>query len=534
MSDEQPINEYHAILLRRRKNEALQTNLAVGEQHNPDAFAEALTLSQSTGMPAPAIERNPEPARRVDRRNKYAQLLQQYPGLKDYFAESPAAATIGADDIESLGPMEEAVQRVATYARHTAAGVFDLQTGLAGAVQAGTDQLAGFGHFLAKNRILPANPFAGLANEVRREREGAAVLSRQIAGDVPFNVGQTEAGVLAGLRSAGTNTVALAAGLATRNPEVAMGLMTTSVGGLKYAEAIEAGHSPATALQAAVGEATAEYLTERLPVGMLFGDLKKGTPFYQTVLRQLAVEIPQEQAATILQDLNDWVVLNPDKPAREFLNERGDAAYQTLIATVVGSGVQTGAIAGLDRLTGRLANDQDRAAAAVQGAGALRRLRDLARSSKARERSPDVVEEWVSRVAGEDTEDLYIDAETARNVLNQEGVDVSDLLGDSPSAREQFEEAVTLGGDVRIPVAEFTARLAGQEYAELLLPHVRIGADSMSQAEAEEFTAQEAARFQEQAETVLTEEASATQLREEGRPDSGADRRPDQRDRALS
>ena len=84
----------------------------------------------------------------------------------------------------------------------------------------------------------------------------------------------------------------------------------------------------------------------------MVGDLKAGSPFYKVIVNQMATEIPGEQVATVLQDLNEWAVINPEKPFSEYLKERPSAAAETLIATMVGVGGQTTLVKGVQMATG--------------------------------------------------------------------------------------------------------------------------------------------------------------------------------------
>jgi len=53
-----------------------------------------------------------------------------------------------------------------------------------------------------------------------------------------------------------------------------------------------------------------EIATEMIPVKMIFADITKNAPLMKMITNQLAAEIPTEQIATILQDLNDWAVMH--------------------------------------------------------------------------------------------------------------------------------------------------------------------------------------------------------------------------------
>jgi hypothetical protein len=67
-----------------------------------------------------------------------------------------------------------------------------------------------------------------------------------------------------------------------------------------------------------------------------------------------------EQTATVLQDLNEWAVLNPDKPFSEYLAERPNAALQTAIATLVGTTGQVAAIKAIEASGNFLSSEEEK------------------------------------------------------------------------------------------------------------------------------------------------------------------------------
>ena len=133
----------------------------------------------------------------------------------------------------------------------------------------------------------------------------------------------------------------LPAALLTGGESAVLTGMAAMTGGGSYQKAREAGVNPYTSALYGASDAVVEYATEKLPMHKLLGDLKAGTPFFQTLVRNAALEIPGEQIATLLQDANEWAVLHPEKSVNDYLRERPSAALQTLIATLVGSGVRS-------------------------------------------------------------------------------------------------------------------------------------------------------------------------------------------------
>jgi len=138
--------------------------------------------------------------------------------------------------------------------------------------------------------------------------------------------------------------------LLVMNPAAGLGMMGAQTAGSAYGDAREQGAEPGQAFVHGVSQGAIEVATEKIPVMKLLGDLKQNSGFLKTVVNQLKSELPQEQYATILQDLNDWATLNPEKPFSAYLAERPSAAGQTAVATIVATGLMSGAATGANRI----------------------------------------------------------------------------------------------------------------------------------------------------------------------------------------
>lgn len=159
--------------------------------------------------------------------------------------------------------------------------------------------------------------------------------------------GETMSGVGAGIESAITNLPGLAVGIATRNPQAALTFLAGVVGLQKYGEGrTKHDMSPMQAAAYGIGHGGIEYATEKMPTEFIVRAV--GTKnLWRLVAGALFRELPGEQLATAGQDFLDALVEGRGKPFDEVLNkylsERGAAAYQTLIATLVGTALLSGA-----------------------------------------------------------------------------------------------------------------------------------------------------------------------------------------------
>ena len=491
---------------------------------NPDMAARAQKLGRQTGLPADVVERNmPEVERNVVL-GDMDRLLANSPTVAQWVAD-PKNAAVSHDDLGAMGAIESALRYVVSAPNAPRGGLMsDLGTagmagvsglqrasaGVVGVVQAPFELAAPLADPLV-GRILPGNPLRATAEGLSQYRQG---IEAQAKANTPKADGIVGAGVVSGLQSLATNIASLPMLLAGPAGQRAyMTQMTAPVFGQAYGDARDKNVSPIQALSFGVSQATIEYATERLPLAKLVGDLKVGAPLYKVVANQLATEIPGEQLATVLQDLNEWAVLNPDKSFKSYLEERPSAAAQTLIATMVGVGGQISVVKGLETLvslreqrTVEQGGGEAASSAVVQtvmenalqmrlkgvqvemaerDAKAITQLTDLVKQSKLAQRDPVAFEAFVKQAAQDGpVQDVYINAQTFAQAAQAAGLTEQQL---PEGVRTQLAEALATGGDVRIPIEEFASQIAPTEYAQSLIDHIKVDPLGMSRAEAQVF-----------------------------------------------
>ena len=121
--------------------------------------------------------------------------------------------------------------------------------------------------------------------------------------------------------------------------------------------------------------------------------------------------------------------------------------------------------------------------AAEENAERLRKLDELAKASKVRSRDADTFEAFVASATQDGpVQEVFIDAQT----LAQSGF-ADQVAAVSPSVAEQFATALEAGASISIPVAEYTARIAGTELSQGLLEHLKTEPDGFSQSEAKQY-----------------------------------------------
>lgn len=122
-----------------------------------------------------------------------------------------------------------------------------------------------------------------------------------------------------------------------RSPATGLAIMSTSTGSSSYGEARDAGLPMSRALAYGVSQGTIEGATEKLPMEFITKSLGK-VKMTKFLGEFVAKEMAGEQVATVLQDMNTWHALNPDKTMGEYLRERPARAAETAIATLVNAG----------------------------------------------------------------------------------------------------------------------------------------------------------------------------------------------------
>jgi hypothetical protein len=474
--------EADEALKRAQQQAALRTAAAV----NPDQAAQANKLAASRGLPQDVVLRNLQEVSQQDSIERADTLLQGSPALAAKMRDLPFAQ-VAHDNVENLSAIESAVRYLVSHpsAKNTlmgdiGAGVQRANRGAAGVFQAAAELPAPLLDFLEGNN------FGG--NPLRRLAEGfgaAGAASERKAKELsPPQEGNVASGISSGVQSFTQNTLALPLALLPGGQAAALTMMTGGQGGQSYQDAREKGLPMSQALPYAASQAAIEYATEKIPLARLIGDVKVGSSFFKTLMRQAAVEIPGEQVATILQDMNEWAVLpeNKDKPFSEYLAERPNAAAQTLIATIVG----TGGNVTLTKALAKVSGAEQQTQRAEQDAKSLGNLLKLSEKDKLRERDPNAFASMVQAAAEQHgaPSEVFIDAKALVETLSQSGMAPAQVEDALPSAKAQLAEALVAGGDVAVPVGEFTALVAGSGLEQQLVKHARLSPDALSQEDA--------------------------------------------------
>jgi len=480
------------------EQEPLFNPFPTAKDYNPDQVAEGLKIGRAKGLDGLlATENLPQLKDELDQ-DHWNSIVQKTPKLARQL-QQPAFAAVAQDDTENLGIIDSLVKFGKDLGGDVSAGFHGSSEGYYGFIQ-GAAEVGASAIDPLVGTLLPENPLGRMAEASREQRqfEKSKVSAVEKARGP---MGSTESAFHSGVQSAVQSLLTLPLAILSRNPEVLAGTMAAQTTGQAYGDARDQGKTIGEALPFAASQGYIEYATEQIPAIKLLDGLKTKAPIMQIAKDFLAREIPGEQVATALQDLNEWAVLNPDKPFASYLAERPEAAYQTAVATLVGGSIQVGTAKAMDTIASKFAGQEQHATDAQQHREVLAQLDQMVSESKVRARDPETFKQYVAKAVEDGpVSDVYIDAQALAqagpNVLNQMPATV----------QEQYTEALASGGSVQIPLEEFLTHVAGTEASQAVIDHVKLDPNGMTFAESEQFQATYQAEFNNQV-AQATEEA---------------------------
>lgn len=469
------------------------------------------------GAPKPQTDFRKAPDRRTYTTDTQAKkdLAQD---LFDATAEGPLAAQyryqdqtptdIGAAMKEFEWDQKSLVGKAGTVARETITGVIPstvagfygqtapnaqgFTSALSDVVEGIGSEFVGFGADLLNMyfgvRLEGSNPLRQMTeNRHAREKAMAEQSSAYAEGWRPETSNWISEEINQGFESLPTSVLALV----TRDPKIASSLMGSATAGGEYVRAREAGLSLPEALAYGARQGVVEAITEHMPASKFLGDLASKSPFGKMLFNQLATEMPGEQVATILQSFDEWVTLNPDKPLSEYVATLPDQMRQTFLATLGTVGAMTGGAAiargtvnAVSKAQAARARGQMRnAVEAVEtqaGANIMDGIMEDAAKSKIRQTDPEAFRQYLEgATAGTPVENVYIPGDAIRELM-QDGYRDAPFWSDHA---DQIDEAIALGGDVVLPLADVATNLAGTPEWQVLREDARFSPGGMSTAE---------------------------------------------------
>lgn len=499
---------YGDLIEQDRQERALRGSLTATAATPPERAAQLNYLAQVTGMPRTVVETDEGAAKATAQLREIWSASQDSPILRSRLA-NPKFTELAKDDVGVLSQIERGVQATTRYLMGAngrdglpgdlKAGYHRSSAASAGAFRAVAETLAVPFDFLEEFTAIGGNPLRRLAEGFQSIAENQNAIANRTTSGV--------FGVSSGVQSFVQNSKYLPLALAgPAGPAAALVGMTAEAFGSSYQSARERNVSQMSSLIYGASDAAIEYATEKLPLQRLIGDLAVDTGMVRMLGRQIALEVPGEQVATVLQDMNAWAVLNPEATFRDYLADRPSAAAETLIATVIGTGGNVTLTKGVDTALNGFLRDQAAQSEAGQQALNLQQLLEMASQSKLRERDPAQFRAALTEMAQQaGTESVFVDAA----VLNQLPPEVQQQI---PGLAEQLADALAANSTVELSLADVLTVVPGSGAEQTLVDNIRMTADALSPAEAKVAGEEAQALLQQQAQRVVEQAADAVQM----------------------
>lgn len=502
-------------------NARLQQSLNAAFRQNPEIAAKVKEAAAQIGMPNGAAQRNPDEVQRLAQIQVANDLLGQSKTLSGPFRD-PAFSALASDDIATLTETEKRMLEYGSIApikpldatEYTPSLLREFPRSLQEFQQRAIGMVADLRSWtLEKLGVRPIETDiygneipAGTTQSLARRTLRALGFEREL--DTPrFSndfYGKTAGAIHSGLQSTIQNAPGTLASLLTGNPIPGLAFAGVQSGGDQWFKTRERGGTAGEALLAGGATGAVEVATELLPMQFLVDALgaSGAKSFIIRMGASVLTDVPGEQIATLAQDAIDTAIANPGMTWSQYLAQRPDAAYQTLVATVT-QGMVTGGVLG----AGKMLLDRQRAGKDGEAqTKALKSLLDTAAASKLRERDPGAFAQTVQGMAAAaGTPEVFIEAEAFAQSLQAAGDDASAILARMPSVAPQMAEATISGGDVRVPVGELVAAVAGTPLADSLLQHVRTNPEALSPAQAKALSEADTGDLHAAAEKIIAE-----------------------------
>ncbi len=481
----------------KRQREAVA---AASQANNPDQAAKARNLARRRGVAPEVVENDMTGYEQEDRMDRAATAAKD----SRLAAFLNGNANIASDDIDGIMGVRDKVDVYKSYAgsmygidtgpRYTSAGrkeafrdtsdsaelakvndTADIQTAMArgtagqikGSLRAGTASASA-------GLYGTAAAVAGLfgADNAEATLREASVDIRQYADE---NRGRSTSFVRDSLYG-GVESIPLSvSALATGGVGAGLALFGMTAGGQEYVTARERGLGVGDSIGYGASQGMIEVAFEKMPLDELL-KVAGGGGVKNAIKRFVVGEALGEQATTALQDLNEWVTLNPDQPFSAYVAARPEAAARTFLGTLSGSAPQVAVALGMRKALG----EQTRLESSAAQLTALDEVMAAAADSKVRGRDPAAFKALIDGLAG-DNDNIYVPASVIA-AYNQ------DYRNDEfwQDYAADIDEGVASGGDISIPLSVAAARLAGTDTWEAIKGDVRTAPNGSSLNEVEQ------------------------------------------------
>lgn len=465
-------------MLRTNRDAAISRRI---READAEKEARVSMLAREYDFPAAIISADLPGFEAQARTGRAQSVMGQYPAIANWSQRGNNAA-IAADDYDNLGLFGKAFYGLKNLGSYALSSIPTFSSGVYGVIGALGENMDTLSPGTAAERKAGIKSLGAIIGEwgLANQAEGQKV-TKSLQPQVD---NWTARNLLQGVASLGTSAAAVSVGLVA-GPGAGASVMGSSVGGNEYARAREKGLSPQRSALYGASQGAVEYITEKVPVSRLIGDLAAKTPIVSTFMRQISAEVPREIGATLMQNLNEWATLNPEKTLRDYANEQPMAVLETAVATIGGVGATVGLTTAAERtarVTADVLDRREKAQQAKAGGAFLDQIAEATAKAKTATRSPDAIADLVQQL-GDDTgtDRVFLPGEAINVYMQSDG-----YSGEFDSYRDAVDEAIATGGDLVLPVGDLTRLVSTPAWAALK-DDIRLSSGGMSLREGQTF-----------------------------------------------
>jgi hypothetical protein len=500
----------------RRRQEAAQAAekdqrmMAVFRQAvtiNPEARAEAESISKRLGKPVEALTDNIDVAREMLKVRELQETRRQYPNL-DKRLDNLEFTSLVHDDLGNLKLTEDTFDWVK---RNFRTGKFMNERG-----EIGARMMAGLSNSDDTLRLEQLKLLTQDAGQDTGFVASALQLSGQMIGPMAksFAASTAAAGAVSLFSGPGATVTGPAAFTTTM---LASTFAQTAVieGGNAFLDMRDKGYGEDVSMFSAAFVGLANGALETVGLGIVLNPIRKavirrtanklGQALARPTTKEAITTLAKDYFASVFgeagqEGVQEFVnvigeafardATDPNLPAPSW-GEIGERVSDAFITTAKGM-----ALLGLPAPAIRFHMDTRAAADAKEHQNFMLGLKKGAAESKLRQRNPSVYKDYLRKTAeGSPVEKLYLDgkvfSETLQQLDNVEGSDVTgpvasqQLEAAMPGILERVAEAARTNSDVTIDTAEFAAKLTETAVGDALMPHTRPSESARSFAEVE-------------------------------------------------
>lgn len=444
---------------------------------NPDTEAQMNSLAKTTGTPIDTVRAMPD----VIKQQAAAQsinaetLTQTHPATSRVLAQ-PDAMKLAQDDISNMKDLEGVLAPP--------------NPGLIGSLGDKYALSAARVYYGYKAQIgdLINNP--DMVQDANRQTSIANQVDEEVTPKFDSTLGRWTYGAASGLVNSAPAILT-----SFLNPGAGVAMFGAQAEAEGYGKYRARGGTAAEATTGGVAEGAITAATSFLPVKFLTSQMGKlGAGKFLTGL--FARDLPMMEAQALATSAVDESVANPNGSFEDWKAKLPENLGQAATSALMFAGTFAGIHAGVTYH----AEGQARAEAAQKNAETLQTLNTLAGASKVRARDAQTFNDFITDAnQNSAVQDLYVDPKA----LAQAGIDPKGIAQALPAMDEQVQTAIATGGDIKIPVSDFATHLAGTDFGQSLIDHLRTDPLGMSKVEADEYMKSSGDQLQGEVEKVL-------------------------------